>query len=51
MFTLSAEAEISQASRYRVLDANSEDVVKHTIPVNNSKQIVDGALYWNSDFR
>ena len=44
VFTLSTEAEISQASRYWVPDAHSEDVVEHTIPLNNSKQIVDAAM-------
>ena len=41
VFTLSTEAEISQASRYWVPDAHSKDVVEHT---NNSKQIVDAAM-------
>ncbi|KAL5493437.1 hypothetical protein EMCRGX_G014619 [Ephydatia muelleri] len=44
VFTLSTEAEISQASRYWVPDAHSKDVVEHTIPLNNSKQIVDAAM-------
>ena len=44
VFTLSTEAQISQASRYWVPDAHSEDAVEHTIPLNNSKQIVDAAM-------
>lgn len=44
VFTLSTESETSLASRYWVPDAHSEDVVEHTITVNNSKQIVDAAM-------